>query len=279
MKKDRKELEGMVKDWYTKTARYEWKRLKRDLYHQIEFMVTMHFIEKHLPTTGLVLDAGGGPGRFTIELAKRGYDVVLLDVTPRMLKTAKRHIKKAKVQSKVKQIIEGSIADLSMFDGETFDAVLCLGAPLTHLLEEKDREHAVEELVRVAKKNAPILISVIGRIGLLKSMLTDFPHEMPYIKVHWETGDYVPGVSGKGFTAAHWFLPEELKTLIEKHGIKTLEMAGLEGLSSHHRRATNRLSKDLEKWSIWLETILETCTHPAVVGGAEHFLLVGRKGK
>jgi hypothetical protein len=38
----------------------------------------MHFLEKYLPKKGLVLDAGGGPGRYTIELAKKGYDVVLL---------------------------------------------------------------------------------------------------------------------------------------------------------------------------------------------------------
>ncbi len=194
-----------------------------------------------------------------------------------MLKIAKRHIREAEVQSKVKQVVEGSIADLSMFGGKAFDAVLCLGAPLTHLLERDERDKAMKELVRVAKKYAPIFISVIGRIGLLKSMLTDYPHEMQYIKTHWETGDYVPGISGKGFTTAHWFLPEELTELAEKHGIQTLEMAGLEGLSSHQRRATNKLSKDAEKWKLWLETVLETCTHPAVVGGAEHFLLVGQK--
>jgi hypothetical protein len=181
------------------------------------------------------------------------------------------------VQGRVKQVIEGSIADLSMFDAEALDAVLCLGAPLTHLLDEEERKHATRELVRVAKNNAPIFISVIGRIGLLKSMLTEYPHEMQYIRIHWETGDYVPGVSGKGFTAAHWFLPEELKQLAGDCGIQTLEMVGLEGLSSHHRRATNKLSRNAEKWKLWLSIVLETCTNPAVVGGAEHFLLVGRK--
>lgn len=277
MKKDREHLETLIREWYTKTASAEWRRLKRDAYSQIEFMVTMHFLEKYLPKSGLVLDAGGGPGRYTIELAKRGYEVVLLDITPRMLKTAKRHIKKAKVQGKIKQITEGSIVDLSKFNNETFDTILCLGGPLTHLLEENERHQAIEELVRVAKKNAPIFVSIIGRIGLLKSILTDFPQEIKYIQTHWKTGDYIPGISGEGFTTAHWFLPEELKALVEKHGIQTLEMVGLEGLSSHHRRKTNKLSKDHEKWNLWLNVILETCTHPAVVGSAEHILLVGRK--
>jgi hypothetical protein len=72
-------------------------------------------------------------------------------------------------------------------------------------------------------------------------------------------------------------LPEELQNLFGKHGAKTLEMAGLEGLSSHHEKETNKLFKDHEKWKMWSEILLETCTHPAVVGGAEHFLLVCRK--
>jgi SAM-dependent methyltransferase len=70
---EKEKIRKLVKDWFTKTAEYEWKRLKQDAYHQIEFLVTMHFLEKYLPSEGLVLDAGGGPGRYTIELAKRGY--------------------------------------------------------------------------------------------------------------------------------------------------------------------------------------------------------------
>jgi SAM-dependent methyltransferase len=267
----------MVKDWYTKAARDEWRRLVQDPYHQIEFMITMHFLEKYLPKKGLLLDTGGGPGRYTIELAKKGYDMVLLDITPKMLEIAKRKIKQAGMRRKVKQIVEGSIVDLSMFADETFDGVLCLGAPLSHILQEKERVGAVRELVRVAKKGAPIFASVIGRIGLLKGFLVDFPQEMRYAKVHWETGDYIPGVNGEGFTAAHWFLPDELELLFKRQGVQVLEMAGLEGLSSHHRRKTNKLSKDKEKWNMWLEILLQTCTHPVVVGGSEHFLLVGRR--
>ena len=72
MKIDNKQIDRLVKDWFAKTSSYEWRRLRQDAYHQLEFIVTMHFLEKHLPKKGLVLDAGGGPGRYTIELAKRG---------------------------------------------------------------------------------------------------------------------------------------------------------------------------------------------------------------
>lgn len=277
METNEKEVEEIVKEWFAKTARGEWRRLRQDPYHQIEFIITMHFLEKYLPKRGLILDAGGGPGRYAIELAKRGYDVVLLDLVPEMLKLAKKKIRRAGVLRRIKQFVQGSVEDLSMFPNERFDAVLSLGAPLCHLLNAKQRVKAAEELVRVAKRDAPIFVSVISRIGLLRSILVEFPHEMKYAKHHWEVGDYVPGLQGEGFTAAHWFMPEELHELFQKQGVEILEMAGLEGLSSHHRKETNRLHKDKEKWKIWMEILLKTCTHPSVVGSSEHFLLVCRK--
>ena len=60
----------------------EWNRLVMDAYHSLEFLVTMHYLRKHLPETGKVLDAGGGPGRYAIELCRAGYAVILLDIDP-----------------------------------------------------------------------------------------------------------------------------------------------------------------------------------------------------
>ncbi len=272
-----KQIEKAVKDWFGKKAGEEWRRLERNPYHQIEFIVTLHFLEKYLPKRGLILDAGGGAGRYTIELAKQGYNVVFLDLVSEMLRMAKRKTKRAGVRKRVKEFVQGSIEDLSVFPDEEFDAVLCLGGSLNHLSKAGKREKAAKELVRVAKKGAPIFVSVISRIGLLKTILTEFPHEMQYARHHWEVGDYIPGLQGEGFTAAHWFLPEELRELFKEQGVEAMEMAGLEGLSSHHERETNRLHRDQEKWRMWIDVLLKTCTHPSVVGSSEHFLFVGRK--
>lgn len=278
-----RDVEKLVKEWYRKTAEYEWKRLKLDAYHQLEFIVTMHFLEKYLPKSGLILDAGGGPGRYTIELAKKGYDMVLLDLVKELLEMAKRKIKREKVGHKVKQIVEGSISDLSMFDDETFDGVLCLGGPLSHMLESRQRETAAKELVRVAKREAPIFVSVISRLGLLKTILVEFPEEIRDCQHHLEVGDYIPGIlpceEVTGFTAAHWFLPEELQGLFEKLNVKTLELVGLEGLSSHLKRATNKLYKEKEKWNAWVDIVLKTCNYPSIIGTTEHILYIGRKQK
>ena len=47
-----KEIDKFIKDWYSEATQIEWKRLKQDPYHQIEFFVTIHFLEKYLPKKG-----------------------------------------------------------------------------------------------------------------------------------------------------------------------------------------------------------------------------------
>ena len=94
--------ESLVREYYTGQVRKEWRRLVRDAYHRLELDTTLHFLEKYLPKKGLILDAGGGPGRYTIELARRGYQVTLLDMTPANLEFAGRQIRRAKLQDKVR---------------------------------------------------------------------------------------------------------------------------------------------------------------------------------
>tara|TARA_Y100000310_G_scaffold162838_1_gene162789 strand:- start:1753 stop:2562 length:810 start_codon:yes stop_codon:yes gene_type:complete len=264
-----------VKKFYTGYAPKEWKRLVEDPYHKLEFDTTLHFLKKHLPKKGLILDAGGGPGRYTIELAKQGYNIVLLDLTPANLEIAKKKIKKEKLQNKVKEVVKGSIVDLSRFPKNTFDAVICLGGPLSHVIDKKKRDKAISELTRVAKKDAPIFVSVMSRLSVLKTAINLFPQEieLPRFKKYRDTGDYV---GGYGFTACHFFLPEELKDSFKKK-VKVLELVGLEGVGSNFQKKVNELAKNKKRWKAWLETHYKTCTHPSIAGTSEHMLIICKK--
>jgi SAM-dependent methyltransferase len=268
--------ESVVRDYYTGQVLKEWRRLVRDAYHRVELETTLHFLEKYLPKKGKILDAGGGPGRYTIELAKRGYEVVLLDMTPANLEFARRRIKRAKLGDRVTEIVEGSIVDLSRFADGHFDAVICLGGPLSHILDKNKRDSAISELIRVTKRGGPLFASVMSRLNLLAVGLTMFQHEieMPHFVQIRDTGSYE---GGYGFTCCHFFLPEELREAFSGKGVTIVEMAGLEGIGSLHRRKVNQLARDEKRWPIWRETHYQTCTHPSVVGMSEHMLIVGKK--
>jgi len=270
------QIKKQVKGYYSKRCLVELKRLTSDPYHRLEYDTTMHFLKKYLPKRGSVLDAGGGPGRYTIELARMGYEATLLDLTPKLLEIARRQVRKAKVQSKV-SVIQGSIEDLSMFEDDSFDAVICLGGVLGHLTHRGLRKRAADELIRVAKRNAPIFVSVIGRLAILMNTVVYlFPTFKKAPDIWWRyvtTGDYF---GGYGFTACHFYTPEELRAEFEGR-TRMVEMVGLEGIFSTHADEYNKAFK-LRKFNETLWNMhLKTCTYPSVVEISEHFMIICKK--
>jgi ubiquinone/menaquinone biosynthesis C-methylase UbiE len=267
----------LIREYYVRDSMREWKRLVRDPFHRLEFDTTMLLLKKYLPEKALILDAGGGPGRYTMELAKLGYDVILLDITPELLQIAKRKIKKEKVQDKVKEIVKASIEDLSMYDSNTFDSVLCLGGALCHLLSKRRRQRAVSELVRVAKDKAPIFVSVIGRLAVcINSVVYLWPEMLKapdVFRKYTTSGDYL---GGWGFAPAHFYSAEELKKEFENK-TTILETAGLEGIFSAHEERYNQVYRQKKYNEILWQTHLKTCTDPSVVGTSQHFMIICRK--
>lgn len=267
----------LVKKVYSANVRDEWKRLIQDPFHRLEFDTTLRFLRKYLPKKGLVLDAGGGPGRYTIELAKLGYDIVLLDLVPEFLEFAKKQIKKARVGERIKEIIEGSITDLSRFEDNSFDVVLCLGGPLSHVHPESERQRAISELVRVAKNGAPIFVSVMSKYGVLLATPAGWPQEVAY-KKHFQNlvfkgEDY----KWRGTGYCHFFTSDELEQAFLKEKVEILEKVGLEGLNID-MKTTNEFAKNFPRaWKNWIEIHNRICTDSFVVDASGHFLIVVKK--
>lgn len=58
-------------------------RLFSDRGHNVEYLTTMCYIQKFLKLGSTILEIGAGTGRYSIELAKMGYDVTAVDLTPK----------------------------------------------------------------------------------------------------------------------------------------------------------------------------------------------------
>lgn len=268
---------AQVRDVYGADPEREWDRLAKDAYRELEFQVTMHLLQRHLPATGAVLDAGGGPGRYSLELCRRGYRVTLLDAAPALLDVARARFAQepAEVQDRLQACLEGDIRDLSRFPDGIFDAVLCLGGPLTHLQNRSDRERAVRELVRVAKPGALVAVGVVGLLAVLRTVILEFSHEL--LAPHFEELRRLGDAPGPGGMPWHFFRAAELQELAESAGLETVTLAGCQGLSAGVREATNRLAEEPDKWTVWMDVLLETACEPAVADMAEHILYLGRR--
>ncbi|MGI6040557.1 MAG: SAM-dependent methyltransferase, partial [Eubacteriales bacterium] len=58
----------IVRDYYNNTVEIEWNRIAG----RPEFLITTRFIDRYALPGYDVLDIGGGPGRYSLYLAKKG---------------------------------------------------------------------------------------------------------------------------------------------------------------------------------------------------------------
>ena len=65
-------------DWYS--SRDEDSRLTRSRHGQLEYLTTMHYIQKYLKNGMKILEVGAGTGRYSISLAKMGYEVTAVEL-------------------------------------------------------------------------------------------------------------------------------------------------------------------------------------------------------
>lgn len=152
-------------------------------------------------------------------------------------------------------------------------------------MNRRRREKAIDELIRVARKNAPIFVSVIGRWATLICALIYWPEEMEDKGLYQEicdTGDYYGNrgiyTGGRSLAPCHFYLREELEGSFRKRNVRILQVIGLEGLSTRHQKETNRLFKKYPKaWRNWQEIHLRTCTHPSIVDISQHFMIICKK--
>src|SRR5262249_18595442 len=136
----------------------------------VEFAITTHTLQAHLPSSARVLDIGGGPGRYAIWLAEQGHRVVLADLSPTLLQIARREIARAGVADAVEEIVEADACDLSRWPDASFDAALCLG-PFYHLPDPAERERAASELARVVRPDGVVFIALMPRLAFLRRTL------------------------------------------------------------------------------------------------------------
>ncbi len=94
----------------------------------------MPFLQRQIEPRGRrVLDAACGTGWHSIALAQAGYRVTGADISPAMIARARAN---AKAQGVSVKFAAASFEDLPAVTDGDFDAVLCLGNSLVHVLDE-----------------------------------------------------------------------------------------------------------------------------------------------
>lgn len=204
-------------------------------------------------------DGGAGCGRFSILLAKHGIHVTHFDISQPMIDKAKEVAEREGVADRI-TFVKGALEDLSDYGDRSFDLVMSFDSPISYTYP--NQEKVIGELVRIARKR--IMISVSSRLGSVpylsnpiqknqfildensedpwvqwclssrKQMIDGFAFDKGSIVKAYETGllgdveetkkAYERGESP--WCVTYHFMPDELKGILEKYGVKNISLAG-----------------------------------------------------
>ena len=214
-----------IESYYNKKSA-DYDKVFDTLYFKVYDEITWRYLEPYVPSSSdaLVLDAGGGTGRWSLRMARKGCKLVLLDISEGMLNVAKRMIEKEGLQSRI-VVEKGDLRALKRAD-ETFDMVFCEHA--LFLLDEPDA--AVKEFARVLKKQAPLVISAHN---LYVQLLLHLPsNEMPTFEkldevLHLMLRErYDAMTKDSDAPRIHTWTPQEFHSLLERNGLSVQKIIG-----------------------------------------------------
>ncbi len=258
--------------FYDEYGEQEWTRFDELRMGPANIDVHAHYLRRFVQPGDLVFDAGAGPGRFTIELARIGAEIVVADLSAGQLELNREKVAAAGAEGSVRDRIVADVANLSAFVDAQFDAAVCYGGPLSYVVDRADA--AVAELVRVVRPGGHVLVSAMSLVGAI-SHYTDIAFELAArdgvakMEEIVRTG-FLPEEPDYGHLPMRLFRWRELHELLSRHGeVVAGAAAGL--LRPSLRPATPELRELLVRIE------LDLGAEPAAIDGGEHMLAVLRK--
>src|SRR5512136_198262 len=91
-----------IAEFYSSNPEGEHSRLER---HQLEYDLTWRYLNKYLPSQGAILEIGAATGRYTLELAKRGYTLTAVDLSAALLEKCRKNIADEGLESRVRLVV------------------------------------------------------------------------------------------------------------------------------------------------------------------------------
>jgi len=157
---------------------------------------------------GLILDIGCGTGEQSLFLAKRGYQVVGVDISREMLARANESAKDAKLQDNLSLVIAS--AEALPFRDKSFEGLISIFGVFNHIPRA---EHAFRETHRVLKRGGRAIFTVVNRWNL-----TWWVNALLKFKVSW----LISSLRSKEYTVnglwTYYFSRNDLKKMLGSMG-------------------------------------------------------------
>ena len=261
-----------IQSYYDGAAEQEDGRLKR---HQLERDITWRYLEKYLPSDDAILEIGAATGSYTLELARRGYTVTAVDLSPTLLELCRERVAGEGLEKNVRFFVADA-RYLGDIKGDTFDAVLLMG-PLYHLVLEEDRKTALKEAFNWLKPGGAIFSAFISRYGIWGDVMRNIPYwieNQSEVRSVIEKGRETDDSDRVGFRG-YFATVSEIAPLHEEVGFKTMVVAGVEPAISADDESYNKLEGTGRK--LWLDLLYELSAEESLIASSRHLLYIGMK--
>lgn len=243
-------------------------RLSRDNVHKVEYLTSIHILDKYLDPSSSILDTCAGTGRYSFYLAEKQHVVTACDIVPKHIDIIRDRISG---NQSIRETYVLDARDLSAFDDESFDAVLCMGA-MYHLKDGNERRKVISECLRVLKASGILFTSYINRqAAYLMELRREEILQWKFLDDILNKGFYA-GINSESF---YFSSPQEVETMMSEYNMEKLCNAGVDGVSYMVSDKINGYSEADYKY--WIENHLRNCTDPYLLGHSLHGLFVGRK--
>ena len=267
-----------VKAHFDSYGEKEWQRLVKDPAGLVSFHIHLLYLQKYVNEHDSVLEVGAGAGRFTIELAKLNATITVGDISPQQLLLNQKYVARYKCETSIASRLQLDIVDLSMFEPESFDVVVCYGGALSYVLERADT--ALTQMLRVLKPKGYLkgylLLSVMSLIGTTQA--------------HFEAITAIPNfpklvnqVNNNGLLDSHnqlkMYRANELRQLLNSYNCTVVDMSASNCLSTvrHHRQQTLEPLISTDTWSDFLQWELDFCAEEGCLDNGTHLIAIAKK--
>lgn len=228
----------------------------------IEFLTTIHFINKYLKHNENIIDVGAGTGAYSLFFTSKGYNVSAIELADRNIE-----VFKSKIEAGMNiDLIQGNALDLSYFKGKKFDHAFLMG-PMYHLENKQDKLKSINEIKKILSNKGYIYISFINNDMVLlseQSYDSSFILSSKYDKTSFKLENF-PFVF-------HTF--EEMKSIITEAGLLIELVIAQDGLAEILENIINKYND--EEFKAYLDMHIHLSTKKEMIGCSNHILFICR---
>lgn len=235
----------------------------------VEYLTTMHYIEKYLRPGHKIAEIGAATGRYSHALARKGYQVDAVELVAHNIEIFLKNSYPGENVS----IRQGDARDLSMLESDAYDMTLLLG-PMYHLFSRQDQVQALKEAIRITKSGGIVMAAYCSNDATMvqycfgRGMLK----EEKYKKLVDLTTFKAAADPAELFML---YRREDIDSLMSHFKAERLHFVGTDMATNYMRGAIDEMDDEL--FDLYLRYHMSICERQDLVGASHHFLDIFRK--